>query len=114
MLISRGSIFMFDFGPRRDKRIEGPHPAIIVQSDRLNGYERYELTIIVPVTSKSNDGPTRVPIAPTAESGLKKESWAKCEQIYTVPKEELGKRLGRVSPSELFEIVERIGHVIGP
>ncbi len=113
MLTERGQVYGFDFGPRPDSRIEGPHSVVVVQSDKLNKLERYTLTIVVPVTSKKRESPTYVELQPGSESGLAVVSYAKCDQIYTVPKSELGSLKGKVSKTELSQIGEALSLVTG-
>ena len=114
MSIERGELYAFDFGPRKDARMEGPHYVVVVQSDALNSIERYPLTIVVPVTSKKRGSQTYIELQPGSESGLKLTSFAKCEQIYTLSKSELGELKGRVSKTELNLIGEAVKLVIGP
>ncbi|MCH7945375.1 MAG: type II toxin-antitoxin system PemK/MazF family toxin [Armatimonadetes bacterium] len=113
MLTERGQLYGFDFGSRRDNRIEWPHSVVIVQTDKLNRLENYKLTIVVPVTSKKRESPTYVELQPGGESGLTLVSYAKCDQIYTLPKSELGALKGRVSKTELYQIGEAVGLVTG-
>ena len=113
MPIERGQLYDFDFGPRKDGRIEGPHSVVIVQTDKLNRLERYALTIVVPVTSKKRESPTYVELQPGSERGLTPTSYAKCDQIYTLPKSELGPLRGQVSKTELYQIGEAVRLVTG-
>lgn len=113
MLTERGQVYGFDFGPRKDNRIEGPHSVVIVQTDKLNKLENYTLTIVVPITSKKRGSPTYVELQPGSESGLTKTSYAKCDQIYTLPLSELGSHKGKVSKTEIYQIGEALSLVIG-
>ena len=113
MPTERGQVYGFDFGPRTDNRIEGPHSVVIVQTDKLNRLERYALTIVVPVTSKKRESPTYVELQPGGESGLTLTSYAKCDQIYTLPKSKLGSLKGKVSKTEIYQIGEALSLVTG-
>ncbi|MCH8979685.1 MAG: type II toxin-antitoxin system PemK/MazF family toxin [Armatimonadetes bacterium] len=113
MRTERGQVYGFDFGQRRGSRIQGPHSVVIVQTDKLNRLESYTLTIVVPVTSKKRESPTYVQLKPGSESGLTLVSYAKCDQIYTLPKSELGPLKGAVSKTELYQIGEALSLVTG-
>jgi mRNA-degrading endonuclease toxin of MazEF toxin-antitoxin module len=82
----------------------GPHPAVIVQSDRLR---RSATTMVVPMTSTSRAAEFSPPylVAVTArESGLDRDGWVKCDQIRTFPIEALGPRVGRLNPEALQRV----------
>jgi mRNA interferase MazF len=44
---------------------------------------------------------------------LPKRSWVKISQIRTLSVERIGKKLGRVSPEELAQVVEGLNEIIG-
>jgi mRNA interferase MazF len=45
--------------------------------------------------------------------GLLKRSWARVSQICTLSVERIGRKLGRVSPEELVQLVEGLNEIIG-
>ena len=108
MSIEQGQIFDFDFGPRKDPRIEGPHAVVILQTDLLNQIPAYTLTLVAAITSKERKSPTYVPLEPTVQSGLSKKSYVKCDQIYTVPQAELGVLKGRIQSAELWAVKQAL------
>ena len=105
MRIERGQVWRCDFDQHPDSRQNGVRPAVIVQSDHLNRVEKYYLTIVVPM---SRSGSERIPshalIAPDSGNGLSDESYAKGEQIQTVPQAKLISRLGSLSPRDLQRV----------
>jgi mRNA interferase MazF len=44
---------------------------------------------------------------------LPKQSWVKISQIRTLSVERIGKRLGKVSPEELDQVLEGLNEIIG-
>ena len=44
---------------------------------------------------------------------LPKKSWVKISQIRTLAVERIGRRLGRVTPEELAQVIEGLGEIIG-
>lgn len=110
--INQGDIFNFDFGPQHDSRMEGPHPALVVQTDLLNRIAGYELVVIVPLSTKGRNSPSHVALSPSNENGLSELSFAKCEQIYTVPKSGLLQKRGALSQSDLYKVKEALKLVL--
>jgi mRNA interferase MazF len=102
---SRGDIHLVDLAPTGGHVMRGPHPCVIVQSDRL---ARSQTKVVVPMTSSERIGALDLPfVIPVSarESGLDRDGWAKCDQPITVAVDLLGPRLGRLSPAS----VERVG-----
>jgi len=44
---------------------------------------------------------------------LPRQSWIKISQIRTLSVERIGKRIGKVSPEELTQVVEGLSEIIG-
>lgn len=80
-----------------------PRPAVVLTADWLSEYA-LDITV-APLTSVARANfPTRVEIPP-GEGGLRKKSWAKCDQVTTVAKASLaGKAFGRLSTDRMREI----------
>lgn len=114
MIVERGEIYAFDFGPQRSRKIEGRHNVLIVQTDMLNKNDKYELTLCVPITSKPRPTPSYAELQPSKESGLRKVSYAKCDQVFTLEKAELGPRLGRVTKFEMGLVSRALQIMLGP
>lgn len=106
--IKRGDIFSYDFGPQVDSRQAGLRPALIVQTDMLNDLDGYPLTVVVALSTKGRKSPTHVSIKPTKTNGLAQLSFAKCEQIYTVPKGNLMEKHGTLEPQDLRQVDEAL------
>ena len=100
----RGDIFVVDFPDLGGHVIRGPHPAVIVQSDRM----RASSTVVVaPMTSSAKAAEFRPPflVAVAAqEAGLSRDGFVKCDQPLTLPTVMLGSRAGRLSPAALDRV----------
>ena len=107
--IKQGEIYDYDFGLPEDNRQAGLRPALVVQTDYLNAPPGYPLTLIVPITTKSR-GTSRshVMILPDKSNGLTATSFAKCEQVFTVQKEDLSWRLGVISQEGMDAVREAL------
>lgn len=81
--------------------MRGPHPSVVVQSDRLR---RSTTIVVVPMTSSARfaelDLPFVISVA-ARESGLDRDGWAKCDQPITIPVGRLGAKVGRLNPETM-------------
>jgi mRNA interferase MazF len=99
----QGEIWLFDPDPTIGNEIgKKIRPCLIVSSNSWNKI-RSGLVIVVPLTSVKKDIMTHIQINPP-EGGLNVVSYALCEQIRSISKERLKKRIGLVSRSTLGQI----------
>ena len=108
--ILRGEVRWADLNPVRGNEQAGLRPVLIVSHDVFN--ERSGTVIAVAITSQ----PQRAGFPLTLEldsKDLPKKSWIKISQIRTLSVERIGKRLGRVTPEELLQVVEGLNEIIG-
>ena len=102
MTIRRGEIYLASLPGQSKSR-----PAVILTADWLS---QYALDVcVVPLTSVARSGfPTRVEL-PAGEGGLKMKSWAKCDQVTTIPKSLLGRKaFGRLGASKMRAVQEAV------
>ncbi|MEW6001932.1 MAG: type II toxin-antitoxin system PemK/MazF family toxin [Nitrospirota bacterium] len=108
--ILRGDIRWADLNPVRGREQTGIRPVLILSRDIFN--ERSGTVIAVAITSQSQRA--GFPLTFELEiTDLPKRSWVKISQIRTLTVERIGKRIGRVSPEELDQIVEGLNEIIG-
>jgi len=100
----RGEIWMLNWNPGRGSEQRGHRPGVIVQCDEGNSAPGARTTILVPLTTQGRPFTFYVPIPSDEATGLPQASWANCTQVFTVDKERLSRRLGRV-PEPLLEAV---------
>jgi mRNA-degrading endonuclease toxin of MazEF toxin-antitoxin module len=103
----RGDIHVIEFPEVAGNVMTGPHPAVIVSSDRLN---RASGTVLVcSMTSRIRHDPTDyLPpylVAATArDSGLNRDGYVKVDQVFTRPVSALGNRIGRLNPASMSRL----------
>jgi mRNA interferase MazF len=102
----RGEVWNVDLDPTRGREQQRSRPALIVSHNTFNRGSA-ELVIVVPLTGTNRDIPLHVAIQPP-EGGVKKASYAKCEDVRSVSKERLSKRWGAVSASTLAAVSDRL------
>jgi len=109
--ILRGEIRWADLNPIRGSEQAGRRPVLVLSRDVFN--ERSGTVIAAAITSR----PQRAgfPLALELESrGLPKRSWVKVSQIRTLSVERIERKLGRVSPEEIAQVIEGLNEIIGP
>ena len=103
MIPRRGDVFLVSFDPTVGAEIRKTRPALIVQNDVAN--RTSPVTIVAAVTSQFEERlyPTEVRIA-APEGGLRTDSVVLLNQIRTVDKRRLTKRLGRVRALTMAQV----------
>ena len=100
----RGDIHWVDFPEIGGHVIRGPHPGVIVQTDRLR---RSSTVVVLPMTSAAKaaefDPPFLVHVR-ARDAGLPRDGWIKCDQPTTIPGILLGAKGGRLNPETLERV----------
>lgn len=102
-VISRGDIFMCDFGSNEGSVQNGIRPVIVLQDDAFN---KHSPTIIVaPITTVLKKGylPSHVYLG--KKFGLSRTSMVLLEQIRTINKTELQKYIGTVTDERVLNLL---------
>lgn len=99
----RGEIYLVNFDPTIGSEIQKTRPALIIQNDVSN--EHSPITIVAAITSKYDERlyPTEVLIIKN-EGGLKQDSVVLLNQIRSIDKQRLVKKIGVVSALTLKKI----------
>jgi mRNA interferase MazF len=108
--ILRGEIRWADQNRARGSEQSGLRPVLILSQDVFN--ERSGTVIAVAITSQ----PQRAGFPLTLEldsKNLPKKSWIKISQIRTLAVERIGKRLARIKPEEIAQVIEGLNEIIG-
>jgi len=109
----RGDIWLVDWSPSRGSEQSGMRPALVVQTDAANQNPRYPNVIVAAISTKGKDVPFHVPLTPEGSNGLSENSWCKCEQILTISKDRLARRLGRVDDRLMKQVEDALRLVLG-
>jgi mRNA interferase MazF len=101
----RGEVYLVNFDPTIGSEIKKTRPALIIQNDIANRHS--PITIVAAVTSQFDGSlyPTEVLIR-APEGGLRQDSVVLLNQIRSIDKLRLTKRLGVLKPATL-ELVNR-------
>lgn len=95
--VRRGDVFLVRMDPTEGGEIQKTRPCVIVSPDELNAHLR--TFIVAPLTTGGHSYPFRVPCRFKGREG-----YVVIDQIRTVDRERLSRRLGKLSPL----ILERV------
>ncbi len=102
----RGEVWLVDLNPARGHEQAGKRPGLILSVDLFNQGPA-GLVVILPITTKAKGIPFHVEIN-ISEGGLTQRSFIKCEDIRSIAKERLFRRIGRVSDETMKAIEDRL------
>jgi mRNA interferase MazF len=95
---SRGDVHLVRLDPTLGSEIRKTRPCVIVSPDELNQHLR--TAIVAPMTTGGQAYPWRVPCRFQEQSGF-----VALDQLRTVDVERLVKRLGRLAPDIVGEVI---------
>ena len=97
MVVEQYDVYLINLSPTIGHEIKKSRPCVIVSPNEMNEY--IGTVIIAPMTTKSKKYPTRVPV-----SFQKKAGWIVLDQIRTVDKRRLIKKLGNIGETTINEV----------
>lgn len=104
--MKRGEVWSVALNPTKGSEQQGTRPAVIISPDSMNS--ALDTKVIIPLTKKYRDWPSRVATEFNSEKGQ-----AMCEQIRTISSRRLDKKLGTLSDGELVETLSTISALYG-
>ena len=99
------SVYLVNLDPTIGHEMKKTRPCVIISPDEMNF--NISTIIIAPMTSKSHVYPTRIPL--TFQS---KKGWIVLDQIRTVDKNRMVKKLGKLSPKVILEIKKVLNEML--
>ncbi len=90
-------IYLVNFDPTIGSEIQKTRPCLVISPGEMN--QNIQTIIIAPMTTKSHSYPTRVKI-----NFQKRTGWIVLDQIRTVDRSRLVKRLGRITDDAITKI----------
>jgi len=98
MVVKRFDVYLVNLGPTVGSEIQKTRPCLIVSPDEMN--RNIRTVIIAPMTSARKDYPTRVSC-----SFKKKEGQIVLDQIRTIDKTRLVKKLGMIDSRTQLDVI---------
>ena len=101
MVIRQYEVYLISLDPTIGREIKKARPCVIISPDEMN--KNISTVIIAPMTTQSHFYPTRIPLKFTG-----KEAWIVLDQLRTVDRKRLIKKLGEIEQG----IINRVKSVI--
>jgi mRNA interferase MazF len=98
VVVSRFEVYLVRLDPTQGHEIRKTRPALIISPDEMNRH--IETVIVAPMTTKGRPYPTRVPVKFQGKSGQ-----VVLDQLRTVDKSQLVKRLGRLNQTTTTRVL---------
>ena len=98
MVASRFDVYLTNLDPTVGSEIQKTRPCLIVSPDEMNKHIR--TVIIAPMTAAGKDYPTRVSC-----TFKKKKGQIVLDQIRTIDKKRLVKKLGTIDPATQLKVI---------
>lgn len=95
--VKRGDVYMAELDPVVGSEQGGRRPVLLIQNDLGNRFAPTVIAVPLTASRRKPDLPTHVGVA-GGEGGLWHDSIVLCEQVRTLEKSRLIKRLGTLSP----------------
>ncbi len=105
--VNRFDVFLVALDPTLGKEIKKTRPCLIISPDEMNAH--IGTVIVAPMTSKGRDYPTRINCTFQKVSGQ-----IVLDQIRTVDKARLVRKLGRISESAQRQTLEKLSELFAP
>jgi mRNA interferase MazF len=103
----RGDVFLISLDPTIGREIKKTRPCVIVSPDELN--EHLSTFLVAPLTTGGFRYPFRI-----ACTFQKKSGHIVLDQVRTIDRRRLVKRLGRVAPATLEKALETLQEMFAP
>lgn len=99
MVINQYEVFLIELDPTKAHEIRKTRPCLVISPNEMNN--TIGTIIIAPMTTKSHNYPTRVELAFQGKKG-----WIVLDQVRTVDKSRLIKKLGVIKSKEIQKVKE--------
>ena len=99
MAVKRFEVYLVNLDPTVGSEIKKTRPCLVISPDEMNRY--INTVIIAPMTTKGNIYPTRVSCTFKRKQGL-----IVLDQIRTIDKARLIKRIGKIDSSTQDKVLE--------
>ena len=107
MVVARFEVYLVRLDPTEGYEIRKTRPCVVISPDEMN---RHIGTVIVaPLTTKGRPYPTRIPVRFQRKIGQ-----VVLDQIRTIDKPRLVRRLGRISDKAAREALAVLGEMFAP
>lgn len=107
MVASRFDVFLVRLDPTEGRQIRKTRPCLVISPDEMN--QHIDTVIVAPMTTKGRPYPTRVPVRFKGKPGQ-----VVLDQIRTVDKSRLVKRLGKLDEATRAHVLALLAELFAP
>jgi mRNA interferase MazF len=104
MVVKRFNVFLVALDPTLGSEIKKTRPCLVISPDEMNAY--ISTVIVAPLTTKGRPYPTRIPCRFRGKAGH-----VVLDQIRTVDKSRLLRRLGRVGEGVQAQVLAALAEM---
>lgn len=105
--VQRFDVWLVGLDPTQGSEIRKTRPCVIVSPDEMNRYLR--TVIIAPMTSTQKPYPSRINL-----TFQRKKAQVVLDQICTIDRDRLLRRLGRISSTRSSELLGKLQEMFSP
>lgn len=105
MVVAQYEVFLIDLDPTRGHEIQKTRPCLVISPNEMN--KNIGTVIIAPMTTKSHSYPSRIEVNFDGKQG-----WVVLDQIRTVDKVRLVKKLGKIKAEEVSKVKTSIREML--
>lgn len=107
LVVRRFEVYLIRLDPTEGREIRKTRPCLIVSPDEMNRH--IDTIIVAPMTTKGRPYPTRVPVRFQRKTGQ-----IVLDQLRTVDKVRLVKRLGTIAPNTADHVLALLAELFAP
>ena len=105
MVVDQYDVYLINLDPTVGNEIKKTRPCVVISPNEMN--HAISTVIVAPMTSKSRDYPTRVPI-----SFQRKPGWIVLDQLRTIDKRRIVSRLGSIGREAVTEVKRLLAEML--
>jgi mRNA interferase MazF len=107
MVVKRFDVYLINLDPTVGSEIKKTRPCLVISPDEMNRF--IKTVIVAPMTTKGTSYPTRVQC-----TFQKKQGQIVLDQVRTVDKARLVRRLGKVDKQTQAEVLSILAEMFAP
>ena len=107
VVAARFDVFLIRLDPTEGREIRKTRPCLVISPDEMNRH--IDTLIVAPMTTRGRAYPTRVPVRFKGKSGQ-----IVLDQIRTVDKSRLVKRLGKIDEATRAHVLALLAELFAP
>jgi len=110
--MGRGAVVLLSLDPTLGHEHHGLRPCVILSDPVVTSDQRYPLVCVVPLSGTPGRGALYPTVSP-GPSGLRKRSWALCDQIRSVDKRRIRRQVGALTGEEIRSVEVGVRLLLG-